>query len=158
MTQSDDFAKAIAFAWWPIFKMVSFFEHLVLFWSSFFHTKQLEMLCRMDFDMFFGILIFDPKWWFCKGYSLCMMADFQNGLISRIFSALWGGFFHTKQLEFFCRMDFDMFFGILIFDPKWWFCKSYSLCMMADFQNGLISRIFSVFWSGFLHTTTRNAL
>ena len=29
----------------------------------------------------------------------------------------------------------------------------YSLCMMADFQNTLISRIFAVFWSGFLHTT-----
>ena len=27
----------------------------------------------------------------------------------------------------------------------------YSLCMMADFINGLISRILSVFWSGFLH-------
>ena len=25
----------------------------------------------------------------------------------------------------------------------------YSLCMMADFENGLISRIFSVFWTGF---------
>ena len=33
-----------------------------------------------------------------------------------------------------------------------------SLCMMADFQNGLISRIFSVFWSGFLHRTTGNEL
>ena len=32
----------------------------------------------------------------------------------------------------------------------------YSLCMMADFQNGLISRIFSVFWSGFLDRTTKN--
>ena len=30
----------------------------------------------------------------------------------------------------------------------------YSLCMMADFQNGLISRIFGVFWSGFVHRTT----
>ena len=30
----------------------------------------------------------------------------------------------------------------------------YSLCMMADFQNGLISRIFVVFWNGFLHRTT----
>ena len=55
-------------------------------------------------------------------------------------------------------MDFDMFFGILIFDPKWGFCKAYSLCMMADFQNALISRIFSVFWSGFLHRTTLNDL
>ena len=32
----------------------------------------------------------------------------------------------------------------------------YSLCIMADFQNGLISRMFSVFWSGFLHRTTGN--
>ena len=34
----------------------------------------------------------------------------------------------------------------------------YSLCMMADFQNALISGIFGVFWSGFLHTTTVNDL
>ena len=33
-----------------------------------------------------------------------------------------------------------------------------SLCMMADFQNGLISRIFGVFWSGFLHKGTLNDL
>ena len=122
-----------------------------------FCTQQLEMICRMDFDMFFGILIFDPKWWFCKRYCLSMMADFQNGLISRIFS-VFGAVFCTQQLEMICRMDFEMFFGILIFDPKWWFCKGYSLCMMADFQNGLISWIFSVFWSGFLHTTSRNDL
>ena len=55
-------------------------------------------------------------------------------------------------------MDFDMFFGILICDLKRGFCKAYSLCMMADFQNGLISRIFSVFLSGFLHRTTINDL
>ena len=55
-------------------------------------------------------------------------------------------------------MDFDMFFGILIFDPKSGFCMGYSLCMMADFQNALSSRIFSVFWSGFLHKTTVNDL
>ena len=34
----------------------------------------------------------------------------------------------------------------------------YSLCMMADFQNALISRIFGVFCSGFLHRTTLNDL
>ena len=34
----------------------------------------------------------------------------------------------------------------------------YSLCMMADFQNALISRIFDVFLSGFLQTTTVNDL
>ena len=34
----------------------------------------------------------------------------------------------------------------------------YSLCMMADFQNALISGIIRVFWSGVLHRTTVNAL
>ena len=34
----------------------------------------------------------------------------------------------------------------------------YSLCIMADFQNALISRIFGVFWSGFLRRTTLNDL
>ena len=34
----------------------------------------------------------------------------------------------------------------------------YSLCMMGDFQNALISRIFGVFWSSFLHRTTVNDL
>ena len=34
----------------------------------------------------------------------------------------------------------------------------YSLCIMANFENGLISRIFSVFWSSFLHRTTGNDL
>ena len=34
----------------------------------------------------------------------------------------------------------------------------YSLCMIADFKNGLISRIFGVFSSGFLQRTTVNDL
>ena len=58
----------------------------------------------------------------------------------------------------FCRISFDMFFGILIFDPKSGFCMAYSLCIMADFENGLISRIFSVFGALFLHRTTLNDL
>ena len=57
-----------------------------------------------------------------------------------------------------CRMDFDMFFGILIFDPKSGFWMGYSLCMMADFQNALISRIVGVFSSGFVYRTTVNDL
>ena len=34
----------------------------------------------------------------------------------------------------------------------------YSLCMLADFENALISRIFGGFWSGFLQRTTVNDL
>ena len=57
------------------------------------------MICRTDFDMFFGILIFDPERGFCMGYSLCMMADFQNGLISRIFSVFLERFFALNNCE-----------------------------------------------------------
>ena len=53
-----------------------------------------------------------------------------------------------------CRMVFDMFFGILIFEPKSGFFMGYSLCLMADFQNALISGIFGVFSSGLSHRTT----
>ena len=34
----------------------------------------------------------------------------------------------------------------------------YYLCLMADFENGLISLIFHVFWSGLLRITTVNDL
>ena len=34
----------------------------------------------------------------------------------------------------------------------------YSLCMVAAFQNALISGIFRLFWSGFLNRTTLNDL
>ena len=57
-----------------------------------------------------------------------------------------------------CRMDFNKFFGILIFDPESGFCMGYSLCIMADFQNDLISGIFSVLLSSFLHRATLNGL
>ena len=75
------------------------------------------------------------------GYSLCMMADFQNGLFSRLLGVFWSGFLHRTTLND-LKMDFDMFFGILRFDPKSGFGMAYSLCLMADFKNGLISRIF----------------
>ena len=51
----------------------------------------------MDYVMCFGILTFDPKRGFYTGYRLSMMADFQNGLISRIF-IVFGALFFTEQL------------------------------------------------------------
>ena len=64
----------------------------------------------------------------------------------------------TEQIQMIFKMDFGTFFGILIFDPKSEFFMGYSLCMIADFENGLISRLFRVFCSGFLHRTTSNDL
>ena len=51
--------------------------------------------------MFCWILIFDLNWGFCKGYSLCIMAGFQNGLIDRILNDC----FCTEQL-FKCFRNF----------------------------------------------------
>ena len=51
-----------------------------------------------------------------------------------------------------------MFFLILVFDLKGGFEMGYSPCMMANFQNGLISGVFGVFWSDFLHRTFLNDL
>jgi len=42
LTQSEDFAKVIAFAYWPIFKMVPFLEYLVLFRAVFLHRTTLN--------------------------------------------------------------------------------------------------------------------
>ena len=50
LTQTDhsekdmDFAWAIVFARWPIFKLVSFLEYLVFFSICFLHTRTLIFL------------------------------------------------------------------------------------------------------------------
>ena len=54
-------------------------------------------------------------------------------------------------------MDFHMFFGILIFEPKCGFCMGYSLCVMADFQIAHFSNI-SCFLKRFLDRITVNDL
>ena len=42
LTQSEDFAWAIGFGLWPIFKMVSFLEYLVFFGAAFLHRTTLN--------------------------------------------------------------------------------------------------------------------
>ena len=139
------------------FQNALIFRILGVFRSRFLHTTTLRY-CRIVFHMFLAFLIFDPKWLFCKVYSLCLEANFgyfQNALIFRILGVFWSRFLHTTTLRY-CRIVFHMFLAFLIFDPKWLFCKVYSLCLEANFsyfQNALIFRILGVFWSRFLHTT-----
>ena len=85
-------------------------------------------------------------------YTLCMMADFQSDLIFRVFSVFWSVFLQRTTVNDLQKND--MFFLILIFHPKWGLCMGCGLWIMADFQNGLISRIFSVFCRGFLQRTS----
>ena len=92
MTQNEHFAKPIALPKWPILKIVLFLEYL-MFFGAVFCTELLYCARRIDFCMFFGILIFDPKRGFCEACSLAKMADFQNRLISRIFGVFLERFF-----------------------------------------------------------------
>ena len=73
------------------------------------------------------------------------------------FSNIWcvlTRFFAQSNSNVIKEIVFRMFFLISIFDVNWPFCQGYSLCTMADFKNGLISRISGVFWRGFLQRTT----
>ena len=60
LTQNEHFAKPIALPKWPIFKILLFLQYLVFF-GAVFWTELLYCARRIDFCMFFGILIFDPK-------------------------------------------------------------------------------------------------
>ena len=122
MTQSDDFAKSIAFAWWPFlasFKMLSFFEYELLF-GAVVCIEQLQCVVEAFLACFYAFLIFDPKWRFCKVYSLCLVAifgHFQNALIFRIWAVFLSRFFHTTTAMC-CRNVFSMFLSISNFWSK----------------------------------------
>ena len=140
------------------FQNALIFPILAVFSSRFLH-RTTAMCCRNVFSMFYAFLIFDPKWQFCKVYSLCLVAifgHFQNALIFRILAVFSSRFLH-RTTAMCCRNVFSMFYAFLIFDPKWQFCKVYSLCLVAifgHFQNALIFPILAVFSSRFLHRTT----
>ena len=63
LTQSDDFAKSIAFAWWPFlanFKMLSLFQDKLLF-GAVFCIEQQQSFVEMFLKSFYAFLNFDPK-------------------------------------------------------------------------------------------------
>ena len=57
LTPTDHFAKAIAFARWPIFKLVSFLEYVVFFSNRFLHRTTL-IFSQNGFSHVFGIFNF----------------------------------------------------------------------------------------------------
>ena len=123
MTQSDDFAKSIAFAWWPclaIFKC-SHFSNISCFFEPFFCIEQLQCVVETFLACFYAFLIFDPKWRFCKVYSLCLVAifgNFQNALIFRILAVFFEPFLCIEQLQCVVETFLACFYAFLIFDPK----------------------------------------
>ena len=117
--------------------------------SGFMHITTLIWLKNRFSHVFFFILLFDPKWLFRQGYSLFMIADFENHLICRIFGVFSSGFTHRKALIWLKNSFSHVFFLILIFDPNWLFCKLKAVA----FARGPIFIIVSCFF--FLSRKTR---
>ena len=66
--------------------MLSFLEYLVFF-GAVFCREQLEVISRMDLTCFWEFKFLSQREDFAWAIAFaCMMADFQNALISRIFS------------------------------------------------------------------------
>ena len=87
--------------------------------------------------MFFNVFIFDPNWRFCKGYSPCIIEiffDFGTLVIFRLLG-FFGVYFCRKQFCCASTDIFRIFFTVLIFHPKWRFCKNYSPCIIAIFSD-----------------------
>ena len=63
--ENDDFCPKVRILLKPFhdgrFSKCSHFSNIYCFFLAVFFTKQLEIICRMDFQLFFGILIFDSK-------------------------------------------------------------------------------------------------
>ena len=73
--------------------------------------------------MFLNILIFDQNWWFCKGYSPCILAkfsDFGTLVIFRI-SGVFGVDFCVEHFYSGSRDIFRILLNILMFGPNWRF-------------------------------------
>ena len=123
MTQSDDFAKSIAFAWWPFlafFKNALIFAILAVFWSHFFGTETVQCVLETFLACSYAFLNFDPNWRFCKVYSLCLVAifgHFQNALFFSNISCFLEPFLH-RTTAMCCRNVFSMFLCIFNFWPK----------------------------------------
>ena len=82
------------------------------------------------------------------GYTFWVMADFEIGPISRIFSGLWSGFLHRTTVNE-LKNGFSHVFWNFNFRPKERILYGIGSDRIADFKTGPICRTFSVFWSVF---------
>ena len=150
MSRGGDFAKAIAFAWWPI---LAIFGIIGVFWAAF-CTQQLECASRVVFWMFLRILFFERKWRFCEGYSLCMVTShFGNVVIFRILGFLWSCFLHTTNQTCFYSCFLHTFDNFNFWAKRgdlakaWW-------PILAILEIFSFFKVLGASWNGFLHTTT----
>ena len=115
------------------FSKSSHFSKIWCFLNRFFAQNKSNMIKESFFRMFFWIWIFDPNWLFCKGYSRCMMADFQNRLISRTFCVFSIGFLHRTSLTW-LKIVFCMFFEFEFLTQTDYFAKAIAFAWWPIFK------------------------
>ena len=121
------------------FQKTCHFSNITSSLKLFFAQKNSNRFIIVVFHMFYRILIFDPNWAFCIGYSprfVSIFAHFQTIVIFQILRAFWSWFFAQKSSNVFL----DSFFTCFV--------------EFSDFQKLVIFRIIAVFWSCFLRRKT----
>ena len=115
--------------------------------------------CTVVFCRFLRILILDPKWRFCKGCSLCTVANyghFRKAVIFRILDIFCSRFLHRTTIAWLWSRFLHVL-GLLILDPNWLICKGYSPWIVANFghfRKDVIFRMLAIFWRRIFHRTT----
>ena len=102
------------------FSKCSHFSNISSFFAPFFCIEQLQCVVETFLACFYAFWIFDPKWQFCKVYSLCLVAifgHFQNALIFPILAVFSSRILH-RTTAMCCRNVFSMFLCIFNFWPK----------------------------------------
>ena len=93
--------------------------------------------------MFLAFLILDPNWPFCKGYSLCKMADFQNRLISRIFGFFFERFFAQNNSNVLVESFFACFWHFCFLTQSDHFARAIAFAWAIAFERWPIFKIVS---------------
>ena len=100
LNQFEHFAKAIARALWPIFpswKSCHFSNIRCFLKPSFLHNNSYVLL-ESFFASVFRILIFDPNWLFCKGFSPPILPILKKLSFIRISGVSWSRLWHRTTL------------------------------------------------------------
>ena len=122
-----------------------YFWSISRFWSKFYG----DFFCCDSRDVsciVLNILMFGPRWRFCKGYSPCIIAKFSDFGTPGIFQILgvFGVNFCVGHFCYASRNVLSIFLNILIFDPNWRFFKGYSSCIIANFSDFWTLVIFGI--------------
>ena len=169
MSQTDHFAKPIAFTWaiayarWPIFKNV-FISLIFCVFSSGLLRRTTLMWLNNHFPHILAFLICEPNWPFCKaythymGYSLGKMPDFKKRLISLIFGVFSSAFLRRTTLMW-LNNRFSHVFNIFNFWARLTILQSLkTLHGLSSFQDGRFSKTshFSNIWCFFKRLFAQN--